>query len=191
MKLLSHLSPADGELPAPADPHLLTLGRAAWAEAVARADGPSRLAVQAWSASPQGQRFLAAIFGNSPFLSGIAVREPAFLGRIVMDGADTPFAEIAAEIEMTDDLGEDAASLMRRLRLAKRRVALLAAAAELARYWSLEQQMAALSRFAEAALGAAIRHLLRAQARAGALALADPADPETASGFILLRPAGA
>ena len=52
---------------------------------------------------------------------------------------------------------------MRPLRLARRRVALLAAVAELAGSWSLEQQMAALSRFAEAAIGAALRHLLRAR----------------------------
>ena len=50
---------------------------------------------------------------------------------------------------------------MRRLRIAKRRTALLAAVAEFAGVWSLEQQTGALSRFAEAAIGAALRHLLR------------------------------
>src|ERR1700737_3951018 len=55
---------------------------------------------------------------------------------------------------------------MRRLRIAKRRVALLAAVAELAGAWTLEQQMEALSRFAEAALGGAFPHFLgRARAR--------------------------
>ena len=75
---------------------------------------------------------------------------------------------------------------MHRLRIAKRRVALLAAVAELAGAWSLERQMAALSRFAEAAIGAAVRHLLRAAAGGGSLAPADAADPERGSGLIVL-----
>ena len=58
---------------------------------------------------------------------------------------------------------------MRRLRVAKRRVSLVAAMAELIGAWTLEQQTAALSRFAEAALGAVVRHLLRqAQSKADA-----------------------
>ena len=75
---------------------------------------------------------------------------------------------------------------MRRLRIARRRVALLAAVAELAGCWSLEQQMAALSRFADAAIGAALRHLLRAAAASGSITLANPADPERGSGLIVL-----
>ena len=75
---------------------------------------------------------------------------------------------------------------MRRLRIAKRRVALLAAVAELAGSWSLEQQMSALSRFAEAAIGAAVRHLLHSAAANGSIAPIDPEDPEGGSGLIVL-----
>ena len=50
---------------------------------------------------------------------------------------------------------------MRRLRVARRRVALTAALAELAGAWNLEQQMAALTRFAETAIDVALRLLLR------------------------------
>src|SRR5229473_2293504 len=84
------------------------------------------------------------------------------------------------------DRGENRAALMRRLRIAKRRVALLAAVAELSGSWSLEQQMSALSRFAEAAIGAAVRDVLRAAAANGAIAPIDPADPESGSGLIVL-----
>src|SRR6202047_2701209 len=75
---------------------------------------------------------------------------------------------------------------MRRLRRARGQTALIAAVAELAGTWSLEQQMAALSRFAEAALGAAVRHLLHAAAARGAVARVDPDDPERARGLMLL-----
>ena len=81
---------------------------------------------------------LAALFGNSPFLSGLAVAEWDFLTRLVEEGADRPFEEIAATIEVHEDSGENRAALLRRLRIAKRRVALLAAVAELAGSWSLE-----------------------------------------------------
>ena len=187
MTLLSRIS-ADakaGGLPQPADPHRMALGFEAWQAALDRA-GPEAEGARAWSADPAGRRLLAAIFGNSPFLSDLAVKEWAVLSRLVAEGPDPLFAETAKSVERREDPGEDTAALMRRLRLAKRRVALLAALADLAELWPLEQQTAALSRFAEAALGAALRHLLRQAASGGRLALADPADPEEDSGLFIL-----
>ena len=187
MKLLSHLSPDGDSLPEPADARSLALGFEAWRETLAQAedDSASDLA-RSWSAADPGRRLLASIFGNSPFLSGVAVKEWAFLTRLVEEGVDPVFSEIAADIENTEDVGEDGAALMRRVRIAKRRVALVAAVAELAGAWSLEQQTAALSRFAAAALGAALRHLLREAARKGLVTLPDPGDPERDSGLIVL-----
>jgi glutamate-ammonia-ligase adenylyltransferase len=75
---------------------------------------------------------------------------------------------------------------MRRLRIAKRQAALVAGVAEIAGNWPLERQMAALSRLAEAALGAAVRHLLHAAAARGLVKLANPEDPEHGSGLIVL-----
>ncbi len=187
MKLLSHLSPDGAGLPEPADERRLALGFAAWQEALAttRCD-PAIAAARRWSAARDGQRLLASIFGNSPFLSGIAIKEPAFFTRLVEEGANPLFAEIAAAIEQPADLGEDIAALMRRLRSAKRQVALVAAVAELVGAWSLEQQTGALSRFAEGALGAALRHLLRQAANAGSIDLPSMDEPERDSGLIVL-----
>jgi [glutamine synthetase] adenylyltransferase / [glutamine synthetase]-adenylyl-L-tyrosine phosphorylase len=163
VKLLSHLSPKSardgGALPLPADPRLCTLGQDAWDEALAEA-GNAAAAARAWSATPPGKALLAAIFGNSPFLSGVAVREWAFLTSLVENGADATFDTILAETKRPID-GEDQTALMRRLRIARRCVALTAALAELAGAWSLEQQMAALTRFAESAIDAALIYLLR------------------------------
>jgi [glutamine synthetase] adenylyltransferase / [glutamine synthetase]-adenylyl-L-tyrosine phosphorylase len=187
MKLLSHLSPDGAGLPEPGNERRLTLGFGDWHEALAvTQDDPAVDAARRWSATPRGKRLLASIFGNSPFLSGVAVKEWAFLTRLVEEGADPLFGEIVAAIELPADLGEDATVLMRRLRIAKRRVAILAAIAELVRAWSLEQQMGALSRFAEAALGAALRHLLRRAARNGLIALPALGEPERDSGVIVL-----
>src|SRR6516165_10739492 len=123
MNLLSHVSPDGGELPQPADTRRLALGFEAWNEALAQAQKePASSSARSWSATPRGKRLLAAIFGNSPFLSGVVVKEWAFLTRLLDEGADRLFSEIVANVEEAEDLGEDTAALMRRLRIAKRRV---------------------------------------------------------------------
>jgi glutamate-ammonia-ligase adenylyltransferase len=187
MKLLSHLSPDGREFPEPADAHRLALGFEAWNEALAAASGaPAADSARDWSSADLGKRLLTSIFGNSPYLSGVAVKEWAILNRLVEVGANPLFGELVGAIEKTEDLGEDTAALMRRLRIAKQRVALVAAVAELAGVWSLEQQTGALSRFAEAALGAALRHLLREAARKGAIVLPAAEEPELGSGLFVL-----
>jgi len=75
---------------------------------------------------------------------------------------------------------------MRELRIAKRRAALLIAVADIAGLWPLERVTASLSDFADAALGAAIRHLLRNAAAAGEIALADDSNVEHGSGLLVL-----
>jgi len=164
VKLLSNLSPNDAAggfaLPAPGDMRLQALGHEAWSQILAEADPDQSAPARAWSETPFGAGLLAAIFGNSPFLTGVAVREWTFLIRLVEHGADAAFKAVIGDAKRPID-GEDQAALMRRLRVARRRVALTAALAELAGAWSLEQQMAALTRFAETAIDAALRYLLR------------------------------
>ncbi|MGH7114611.1 MAG: bifunctional [glutamine synthetase] adenylyltransferase/[glutamine synthetase]-adenylyl-L-tyrosine phosphorylase, partial [Stellaceae bacterium] len=187
MKLLSCLSTDGGGLPRPGDPRGAALGFEAWDEALAAARGdPEADAARDWSTLPSGRRLLAAIFGNSPFLSGHAVKEWRFLTRLVQAGPDPLFDEIIGATERLVDPGEDTAALMRRLRVVKRQAALLAAVAELAGAWSLEEQMGALSRFAEAAIEAALRHLLRQAAAKAMIALPDAAEPERDCGLIVL-----
>jgi len=184
MTLLSHLSCNGSGLPLPADARRLALSFAGWDEALARA-GEDAAAARDWSATPAGKRLLAAMFGNSPFLAAIAIKEWAFLTDLVRDGPDPLLSRLIAAAEQAENGGEDAAALMRRLRIAKRRVALLAAVAELTTFWSLERQTEALSLFAEASLGAAVRHALRAAAAKRQIAV-DMAEPERVSGLIVL-----
>jgi glutamate-ammonia-ligase adenylyltransferase len=185
VKLLSRLSPNgrrdSGKLPRPGDARLLALGEAAWNDALAEAGDAA--AARAWSETAAGRKLLAALFGNSPFLSGVAVRDWAFLTRTVEDGADAAFAAVIGDTT-TPPEGETQTELMRRLRVARRRAALTVAVADIAGAWDLECQMQALTGFAEAALDAAIGHLLR-QAAADKLLPADAPAPEE-SGFIVL-----
>ena len=183
MKLLSHLSPKSardgGTLPLPADPRLYELGQSAWDEALAEA-GAGAAAGRKWSATPAGQTLLAAIFGNSPFLTDVAVREWAFLMSLVENGADAAFEAVIADTKRPID-DDNQAVLMTRLRVARRRVALTAALAELAGAWTLERQMAALTRFAETAIDATLTYLLRATPGAP-----QPAPQPEESGLIVL-----
>jgi [glutamine synthetase] adenylyltransferase / [glutamine synthetase]-adenylyl-L-tyrosine phosphorylase len=182
VKLLSHLSPDGAGLPLPGDPRLLALGEAHWHDALAETtDRAVAAATQAWSATPAGKRLLAAIFGNSPFLTGAAVREWMFLTRLVHDGADAAFDTVITEAKRPID-GEDIGGLMGRLRLARRRIALIVALADIAGAWDLDRQMAALTGFAEAALDTGIRFLLRVTPGSPLGSDRDPGD----SGLIVL-----
>ena len=186
LNLLSLCSPDrrrdGGKLPLPGDARLLALGESAWQEALAEAGGAAG-AARAWSRTKGGRKLLAALFGNSPFLTGVAVREWAFLTRLVEGGADAAFAAVIAETATQSD-SETQAELMRRLRIARRRAALTVAVADIAGAWDLERQMQALTGFAEAALDAALCHLLH-QAAADKIIPAEAAQPEK-SGLIVL-----
>jgi glutamate-ammonia-ligase adenylyltransferase len=189
MSLLSHLSPDGpkdgGMLPLPADARLLALGDEAWQEALAAAeDANAAAAARGWSDTPSGRKLLGAIFGNSPFLSGVAIREWAFLTRLVETDADTAFAEIIAETQASSPEADDQPALMRRLRIARRRVALTTAVADFAGVWNLERQMQALTAFAEAALHRTVGFLLSAIARSAAVSEFTVAQEE--SGLIVL-----
>src|SRR4051794_33859324 len=187
MGSLLDLSRPDAVLPRPADPRLCELGFAAWETALAESADHSGTAIaRVWAATKPGKRLLAALFGNSPFLGKLAVAEWPLLLRYVEDGPDALFHGIMVGVEQRTDPGESQTVLMRRLRLAKRQAALVAGIAEIAGCWSLEQQMTALSRFAEAALGAAVQQLLHAAASRGSIKPADPLDPERDSGLIVL-----
>ena len=81
---------------------------------------------------------------------------------------------------------ESEAQLMERLRRHKKQVSLLCGLADLGRWRSAQQVTAALSDFADAALGAVIDFILLGQHRAGRIELADESDPQRECGLIVL-----
>ncbi|HEV2548209.1 MAG TPA: bifunctional [glutamine synthetase] adenylyltransferase/[glutamine synthetase]-adenylyl-L-tyrosine phosphorylase [Stellaceae bacterium] len=183
------MSASDYEgLPSPADAAQARLGFERWQEAAAETtDAPLAAFMRELAADAAGHRLLAALFGNSPFLTHSALHEPDLLRPIVQQGADATFAEVLAGLNR--DLASatpDRASLMRILRIAKRRVALLVAIADIAGWWDLAQVTGALSDFADRALAAAVAHLLRAAAARGDTELVSEDDPAAQSGLIVL-----
>ncbi len=75
---------------------------------------------------------------------------------------------------------------MRALRRGKAEAALLIALADIGGVWPVERVTRALTEFADAALGAAVRYLLRGAAASGKLKPADAAKPEQGSGYVVL-----
>lgn len=126
-----------------------------------------------------------AIAAGSPFLRQLMQRDPDYAAVVFRDA---PGDLLAAEIAMLDTLDPalSQAEVMRALRRAKRRAALLIAVADLAGRWTMEQVTAALTRFADASLQAAICWLLRDSARQGKLRLADSLRPTEGCGYVAL-----
>ncbi len=161
------------------------LGFERW-RAAAGDDGPLAAFADEFAADANGRRLLDAVFGNSPFLGQCAATDPEFTRELLSHGADDAFAGVMEELEAARRRPADGDRLGSLLRVARRRVALAVAVADIASAWPLEKITAALSDFAEAALACAAAHLLRQAAAAGAFSLADEDHPERGSGLVIL-----
>lgn len=159
--------------PAPADP--------AAAEAFV-----ARLRAEVPEAAALPLAMLAAIGGNSSYLSDLARQEPATLRLVVEVGpgaaVDAAFQDLA---RVPPAAPRDRVSAA--LRQAKRRVALAVALADIGGVWGLGRVTAALSRLAEETLQLGLRHLLLQEHGRGRIALTAPADdPIQGSGLFVL-----
>ena len=130
---------------------------------------------------------LNTVFSHSPYLTRCLIAEQEFACRLLVEGPDAACAGLVADIGTL--AGAEPVSegdLMARLRVAKRRVALAVALADIAAAWPLEAVTGTLSDFAEAAVRAACRCLLLELDRTGGLALPDRARAEDGSGLVVL-----
>jgi len=140
-------------LPGPGDAEQAGRGLERWLDADYSAD----LAAFAHRLThhPPGRALLVAVFGNSPFLTQCCLHEAGFLRLVLERGPDAAFAELLAGLDRQcrgrgDEPRANTDVLMRELRIAKRRAALLIGLADIAGLWPLERITAALSDFADA-----------------------------------------
>ena len=133
-----------------------------------------------------GRRFLASLFGNSPFLTRSILRDPAFVQLIADTPPDQACRELFDEIRREAETARDKAALMAILRKAKSRMSLLAAAADLTGAWTLEHTTGALSEFAALTLDACVRHLIKAEIDAGNIVVDDTDDPCRGCGLVII-----
>ena len=126
---------------------------------VAEALGPELLAA-AWPA-------LAPIFGASPYLVSLARRDPKRLADLLGADPQARLEDILARTEAAAALDGDAAPVT--LRKLKAELHLLTALADLGGVWDLDQVTGALTRFADAAVAAALVVAARAEVDSGRL----------------------
>ena len=132
------------------------------------------------------QALLTAVFGNSPYVSHLIVSEAAHFYSVLADGPDSVFNKLLNDLVGLALAQPDEATLMRELRVAKRRAHLTIAIADIVGNWALEQVTGALSDFADAAVAAAASFLLRQAHNGEELDLPHLDDPARDSGLIIL-----
>ncbi len=135
--------------------------------------------------------FILSAFTLSPYLRDIASLKPSLL----LDAVALPLepqildaVEEARRAWMPDEAGAvpGEAEVMTRLRHAKRKVAFLAALADLARVFMARDTTAWLTAVADTAVAAAIDHLLLAGHESGKLTLKNRENPAEGSGLVVL-----
>ncbi|MDP2700133.1 bifunctional [glutamine synthetase] adenylyltransferase/[glutamine synthetase]-adenylyl-L-tyrosine phosphorylase [Thalassospira sp.] len=130
------------------------------------------------AAEKTGQEILAALFGNSPYLGSLALREPETVCMAFDDGLDAAFAFALSDVaHAANAAGTDQATAMMLVRRAKRRAALLIAIADIAGQWDLAKVTDAISETAETTLNFALAHCLSATAKLRGFTLPHPEDP--------------
>ena len=175
-----------GPLPQPFDAERTARGFERWAaEAAANEDQAVRQFAIDLAADPGGRGLLGALFGNSPFLTQCALREMAFLSESLARPPEEALEDVLRPIAVPVT-GETNTQLMARLRVARRRVALLTALADIGGLWPLTLVTGALTRFAVAAVDAAVAHLLRRAAERGELRFTNASDPAPESGLAII-----
>ncbi|MDX3927422.1 MAG: bifunctional [glutamine synthetase] adenylyltransferase/[glutamine synthetase]-adenylyl-L-tyrosine phosphorylase [Shinella sp.] len=152
-------------------------------------DHPAIAALVA-SESP-AKDFIVSALSLSPYLRDTVRIDPALLAGALTEPLlpgiwDAIARARSAWNPAANDGDGSEAGVMARLRLAKREVAFLTALADLARLFDGRQTTHFLSELAEAAVSAAIDHLLLSAHESGKLTLKDAARPSEGSGLIVL-----
>ena len=129
---------------------------------------------------------LAAIAEASPYLWGLVGADPERAFALLAAEPETRFAALLAEVTRACREAGSEDGAMAVLRHAKGEAALLIALADIGGVWPVERVTRALTQFADAAVTAALRFLLRGALAQGKLEARDPADPETDSGYVVL-----
>ncbi|MGO9773296.1 MAG: bifunctional [glutamine synthetase] adenylyltransferase/[glutamine synthetase]-adenylyl-L-tyrosine phosphorylase, partial [Roseiarcus sp.] len=123
----------------------------------------------------QARDLLLGLADHSPYLWRLIAEDPGRLARLLRAPPEESLKRIVAALHARRD--DDEGEAMRALRRAKAESALLIALADVGGVWDLTATTEALTRFADAAVGAALRFLLRGYAREGRLNL----DPDCAA----------
>ena len=157
-----------------------------WSEALERLPQDERQAIDAALPSGGQPDLLSLIFAHSPFLSDCAIGLPEEAARLCSVGPGPLWDEVRARLESAAPAGQSETELIKSLRQERKRVALIAATADITGHWGLLEITGILSRFAELATDRAVAFLLRGLHDRGEMLLADPDQPLQGCGYTVL-----
>ncbi|MEM7178090.1 MAG: bifunctional [glutamine synthetase] adenylyltransferase/[glutamine synthetase]-adenylyl-L-tyrosine phosphorylase [Pseudomonadota bacterium] len=157
-----------------------------FAERVTRAPLPfdADAGVPDWA--PPVERLIAHTAATSPYLMRLITREDAWLEQAQLIAPERAIADLVAATHREVDDTSDLTHAGTVLRKAKNRAALLIALADLGGVWSLDQVTRAMSDFADAAVQAALRWLLRQELARDRLPGLTPEDLDSGAGYVML-----
>ncbi|WP_208437553.1 bifunctional [glutamine synthetase] adenylyltransferase/[glutamine synthetase]-adenylyl-L-tyrosine phosphorylase [Bartonella taylorii] len=131
--------------------------------------------------------FISAVMTLSPFLREVLIANPSYLTPLLNVDIETRLSEIITDIAAIDkNESIHETSLMVALRKKKREAHVLIALADLSGVFTYEISCAWMTRLGEAALGVALRFLLREAHDHGKINLSNRDDPEKDCGLIIL-----
>ncbi len=165
-------------------PAKLAAARARVAEFLEHAGEETAAALRALPDWPRLEEVLAGIADQSPFLWGLARRDPARLLRIREKKSDAALDSALRRLSACHAADCPEAHAMRLLRKAKQEVALIVALGDLLGEFDVVAATRALARAADHFVATALRVALRVSG--DKLALVDPHEPERDCGLVIL-----
>ncbi len=124
---------------------------------------------------------IAGVAGCSPYLKALLLRHGGWLRAAVSDDP-----QVAVDSLLEGLAAANLASLPADLRLAKARLALLVALADLGGVWGTMAVTGALTRLADRAVQVCVQHLVADEIRRGKLPGAGPSDADAGAGLVVL-----
>lgn len=136
---------------------------------------------------PTESSLIDAIFGNSPFLSKIAIKRQEIIREFSAKDADKSWLNFRERFSASlSQFGTDLITLQRVLRQNKEEAALLIALGDLSGQWSPSEVMTRLSEFADLCVSSALSCLLCIESRKENINLQNLSDPFQGSGLFVL-----
>ena len=125
-----------------------------------------------------------SIFGNSPYLSDIIIKNAEFYFSLLDDGFEDNFDKLIDDI--AGQHFESEADIMRSLREQKQKASLLIAITEITKLWDIDTTTKKLSLFADHCTFKACEFMLKDAHEKQIIKLKDPEKPMTGSGLVVI-----
>jgi len=152
-----------------------------WLKAQAKSSLPELLA-----RSPVARGVLEGIAEGSPYLWDLVESDPGRLLKLLESDPDRRLSTLLAGSARAVAATAKEDEVMRVLRRMRSEAALLIALADIGGVWDVMRVTQALTEVADAAIGAAVRHLIAAAVRGGKLMPKNAARPEEGTGYVVL-----